>query len=52
MAVNGAWVAHRPRDAPGGRNLTARNPDGLIVEYYEPARDRWSGAFAVKHKHL
>jgi hypothetical protein len=40
LRENGAVIRHEPPDAPGGRNLTARNPDGLIVEYYEAARDR------------
>ena len=31
----GAVILHGPHDAPGGRNLTARHPDGLVVEYYQ-----------------
>jgi predicted enzyme related to lactoylglutathione lyase len=32
----GATVLHGPQDAPGGRNATVRNPDGLVAEYYQP----------------
>ncbi|WP_137927982.1 glyoxalase [Cupriavidus sp. 2SB] len=32
----GAEILHEPCDAIGGRNFTARHPDGLVVEYYEP----------------
>jgi predicted enzyme related to lactoylglutathione lyase len=31
----GAEIIHAPRAVTGGRNLTARHPDGLIVEYFE-----------------
>ncbi|PCE24006.1 glyoxalase [Paraburkholderia acidicola] len=31
----GAAILHEPRAAPGGRNVTARHPDGLVVEYYQ-----------------
>ena len=27
-------------EAAGGRNVTARNPDGLVVEYFEPGATR------------
>lgn len=33
---NGAEILHGPQAGPFGRNLTARNPDGLIAEYFEP----------------
>jgi len=32
---NGAEIVHPPREVTGGRNLTARHPDGLVVEYFE-----------------
>lgn len=28
-------IIHKPRTVTGGRNLTARHPDGLVVEYFE-----------------
>jgi hypothetical protein len=31
----GAEIIHRPRTVTGGRNLTARHPDGLVAEYFE-----------------
>jgi hypothetical protein len=34
---NGAETLHGPRQVTGGRNLTARRPDGLVVEYFEAA---------------
>lgn len=36
LRSHGATILHAPRPAPGGRNLTARHPDGLIAEYYQP----------------
>jgi predicted enzyme related to lactoylglutathione lyase len=35
LEVNGAQIIHETRVVTGGRNLTARHPDGLIVEYFE-----------------
>jgi predicted enzyme related to lactoylglutathione lyase len=35
---NGAEILLGPRTVTGGRNATVRNPDGLIVEYFEAAR--------------
>jgi hypothetical protein len=35
LDVNGAQIIHEPRVVTGGRNLTARHPDGLVVEYFE-----------------
>jgi len=32
-----AFIPHGPRTALGGRHLTVRNPDGLVVEYHEAA---------------
>jgi predicted enzyme related to lactoylglutathione lyase len=32
---NGAEILHGPREVTAGRNLTARHPDGLVVEYFE-----------------
>jgi hypothetical protein len=37
LQANGAAILHGPRTALGGRHLTARNPDGLVVEYYGAA---------------
>jgi predicted enzyme related to lactoylglutathione lyase len=34
---NGAEILHGPRDVTAGRNLTARHPDGLVVEYFQAA---------------
>ena len=34
---NGAKIVRPPREVTGGRNLTARHPDGLVVEYFEAA---------------
>jgi predicted enzyme related to lactoylglutathione lyase len=34
----GAEIIHKPRTVTSGRNLTARHPDGLVVEYFETAR--------------
>ncbi|TIX90496.1 VOC family protein [Rhizobium sp. P44RR-XXIV] len=36
LKANGAELLHGPQAGPFGRNLTARNPDGLVVEYFEP----------------
>jgi len=36
----GAVLLHEPLEAAGGRNVTARNPDGLVVEYFEPGATR------------
>jgi predicted enzyme related to lactoylglutathione lyase len=33
----GAEIFHKPQTVTGGRNLTARHPDGLIAEYFEAA---------------
>jgi predicted enzyme related to lactoylglutathione lyase len=41
---HGAAILGAPRDTPAGRNLIARNPDGLIVEYFEAAKNRTGGA--------
>jgi Alcohol dehydrogenase GroES-like domain len=35
---HGAEIIHAPRTVTGGRNLTARHPDGLVAEYFEAAR--------------
>src|ERR1700760_1758336 len=37
---NGAEILHEPQTVTGGRNLTARHPDGLVVEYFEPAKKK------------
>jgi hypothetical protein len=37
---HGAAIPGTPRDTPAGRNLIARNPDGLMVDYFETAKDR------------
>jgi predicted enzyme related to lactoylglutathione lyase len=33
----GADIVHKPRTVTGGKNLTARHTDGLVVEYFEAA---------------
>ena len=38
LKTNGAEILHEPQTVTGGRNLTARHPDGLVVEYFEPAK--------------
>jgi hypothetical protein len=35
LGKHGAEMIHSPRAVTGGRNLTARHPDGLVVEYFE-----------------
>ncbi|GAA3766841.1 VOC family protein [Terriglobus aquaticus] len=40
LKTNGAEILHGPQTVTGGRNLTARHPDGLIVEYFEPAKKK------------
>jgi predicted enzyme related to lactoylglutathione lyase len=35
---NGAEILAGPRTVTGGKNATVRNPDGLVVEYFEAAR--------------
>jgi hypothetical protein len=37
LCDNGAKILAGPRTVTGGKNLTARNPDGLVTEYFEPA---------------
>ena len=32
----GGEVLHEPRTVTSGRNFTARHPDGLVIEYFEP----------------
>jgi predicted enzyme related to lactoylglutathione lyase len=34
---NGAEIVHGLRQVTAGRNVTARHPDGLVVEYFEAA---------------
>ena len=41
---HGAVILDAPRDTAAGRNLIAKNPDGLIVEYFEPAKIRTGGS--------
>jgi pentatricopeptide repeat protein len=38
LPENGAELLHAPRTVTAGRNVTVRNPDGLMVEYFEAAR--------------
>jgi hypothetical protein len=38
LPENGAELLHAPRTVTAGRNATVRNPDGLVVEYFEAAR--------------
>jgi predicted enzyme related to lactoylglutathione lyase len=33
---NGARILLPPQTIPFGRNMTVRNPDGLVVEYFQP----------------
>jgi predicted enzyme related to lactoylglutathione lyase len=40
LKTNGAEIIHAPQTVTGGRNLTARHPDGLVVEYFEPAKKK------------
>lgn len=40
LEQHGAEIIHQPRTVTGGRNLTARHPDGLIVEYFEAGQAR------------
>jgi len=35
---HGAEIIHPPGEVTAGRNLTARHPDGLVVEYFEGAK--------------
>lgn len=37
LGDNGVEILDGPRQVTGGRNLTARHPDGLVVEYFEKA---------------
>jgi predicted enzyme related to lactoylglutathione lyase len=37
LLSQGAEILHGPRDVTAGRNLTARHPDGLVVEYFQAA---------------
>ena len=37
LKQKGASIVHGPKEAIGGRNLKARHPDGLVVEYYQAA---------------
>jgi len=38
LKEKGAVILHAARDAATGCNLVARNPDGLVVEYFEAAK--------------
>lgn len=40
LKLNGAEILHTPRTVTGGKNLTARHPDGLVVEYFEAAHKK------------
>jgi hypothetical protein len=35
LRPQGVEILHAPQAVTGGRNLTARHPDGLVVEYFE-----------------
>jgi hypothetical protein len=39
LSANGAETIHPPRTVTAGRNLTARHPDGLVVEYFEKSKN-------------
>jgi predicted enzyme related to lactoylglutathione lyase len=40
LDANGAEILHPLRTVTGGRNLTARHPDGLVVEYFQASEAR------------
>jgi alcohol dehydrogenase len=40
LEQHGGEIIHRPRTVTGGRNLTVRHPDGLVVEYFEAGQAR------------
>jgi alcohol dehydrogenase len=40
LEQHGVEIVHRPGTVTGGQNLTARHPDGLVVEYFEAGRAR------------
>jgi predicted enzyme related to lactoylglutathione lyase len=44
----GAEIIHKPRTVTGGRNLTARHPDGLVAEYFEAASSSANAASEAK----
>jgi len=37
LRESGAEILAGPHSVTGGKNLTARNPDGLVIEYFEAA---------------
>lgn len=37
LEAQGAEILHGPIDITAGRNLTARHPDGLVIEYFQAA---------------
>ena len=37
LEAQGAEILHGPIDVTAGRNLTARHPDGLVIEYFQAA---------------
>jgi hypothetical protein len=38
LEKHGAEILGAPRNTPAGRNLIARNSDGLIVKYFEASK--------------
>jgi predicted enzyme related to lactoylglutathione lyase len=36
LKESGAEILHDPVTIPFGRNMSVRNPDGLVLEYFEP----------------
>jgi predicted enzyme related to lactoylglutathione lyase len=38
LPAHGAEIIDGPRSVTAGKNLTARHPDGLVVEYFEAAK--------------
>jgi predicted enzyme related to lactoylglutathione lyase len=44
----GAEIIYKPRTVTGGRNLTARHPDGLVAEYFEAASSAAHAASEAK----
>jgi alcohol dehydrogenase len=55
LVEQGVQIIHEPRIVTSGRNLTARHPDGLVVEYFEAVppesgpRARTMKAWRVDH---
>ncbi len=48
LEQHGGEIIHKPRTVTGGRNLTARHPDGLVAEYFEAGHARSTAASRVR----